>query len=244
MTGNLTLLAALLLGLAAGGHCLVMCGGIAAALGVATTRGAGGRPRARLVLGYQFGRMLGYALIALALGGMLGAAAGALAADAVQRGLRVLAAIALFAAALVAFGRLRDVGGGFVGRHVWPKVAPLGRRLLPVTSLPRAVGFGMLWGFLPCGFVYTVLTLAVLQLDAWRAAATMLAFGLGTAPAMLAAGFGAPALAKLGTRRWMRNAAGTVLVAGAMLTLFGPWLVDAVPALHPWLPYLCSVESR
>jgi uncharacterized protein len=244
MTGNLTLFAALLLGLAAGGHCLVMCGGIAAALGLATAPGRNGRPRALYVVGYQVGRVLAYALVALALGGAFGALAGAFATEAVQRTLRIVAALALVAAALVAFGRLRDVGAGFVGRRIWPKLAPLGRKLLPVTSLPRAVGFGMVWGFMPCGFVYTVLTLATLQLDAWRAAATMLMFGLGTAPAMLAAVFGARSLATFGSRTAMRRGAGVVLLAGATLTLTGPWLVAAVPALHPWMPYICSVDAR
>lgn len=244
MTGNITLLAALLLGLAAGGHCLVMCGGISAALGLATARGANGRPRADFLVGYQVGRVLAYALVALVVGGALGALADALAAEAVRRTLRVIAALALLVAALVAFGRLRDVGAGFVGRHLWPKLAPLGRKLLPVTSLPRAIGFGMVWGFMPCGFVYTVLTLAALQLDALRAAATMLMFGLGTAPAMLAVAFGARRLAALGSRPALRRGAGVVLLAGATLTLTGPWLVTAIPALHPWMPYLCSVEPR
>lgn len=241
MTGNLTLLAALLLGLAAGGHCVVMCGGISAALGLATERAANGRPRLRFVVGYQVGRVLAYVLVALALGGALGALADTLAAEAVRHALRVVAAAALAVAALVAFGRLRDVGTGFVGRRIWPKVAPLGRRFLPVTTLPRALGFGMVWGFMPCGFVYTVLTLAALQLDALGAAATMLMFGLGTVPAMLATAFGARWLAALGSRATLRRGAGVVLVASAALTLTGPWLVTAVPALHPFMPYLCSV---
>ncbi len=65
MTGNITLLAALLLGLAASGHCLVMCGGISTALGLATARGANGRPRADFLVGYQIGRVLAYTLVAL-----------------------------------------------------------------------------------------------------------------------------------------------------------------------------------
>jgi len=40
VTGGLTLGAALLLGFAASGHCLAMCGGISAALGLATDKSA------------------------------------------------------------------------------------------------------------------------------------------------------------------------------------------------------------
>jgi uncharacterized protein len=72
-----------------------------------------------------------------------------------------------------------------IGARLWIRLAPLGRKLLPVRTLPRAVGFGMIWGWMPCGAVYMVLTMATLQSDALRAAATMAAFGVGTAPAML-----------------------------------------------------------
>src|SRR5690242_18698699 len=63
VTGEvLTLGAALLLGLAASGHCLVMCGGISAALGAVTARHADGRPRRDLLVGYQLGRVTSYTL--------------------------------------------------------------------------------------------------------------------------------------------------------------------------------------
>ncbi|HEU4611869.1 MAG TPA: sulfite exporter TauE/SafE family protein, partial [Kofleriaceae bacterium] len=162
---SLTLGAALVLGLAASGHCFVMCGGISAALGVATAKGADGRPRPLLLVGYQAGRTLSYALAGLVLGGALGGLVDLVATDSVRVALRALSAAALALAALVAFGGIRDPGA-VVGRYVWPRLAPLGRRLLPVATLPRAVGFGMVWGFMPCGFVYTVLVIATLQLDA------------------------------------------------------------------------------
>ena len=72
MSGSLTLLAALLLGLAASGHCLVMCGGISAALGMATAKRTDGRPRAGLLLAYQLGRISSYVLAGLLLGSVLG----------------------------------------------------------------------------------------------------------------------------------------------------------------------------
>ena len=60
----------------------------------------------------------------------------------------------------------------------------------------------MVWGWMPCGFVYSVLLIATLQLDAARGALIMAAFGLGTAPALLIAAFGAQRL------RGVRFAAG------------------------------------
>jgi sulfite exporter TauE/SafE len=227
VTGSLTLGAALLLGLVASGHCVVMCGGISAALGIATARTAAGRPRPWLLAGYQAGRILSYSLAGLLLGGALGGLVGLLDIEAVRRVLRVLSALALLLGALVAFGRVRDPGFP-IGRRLWPKLAPLGRRLLPVTSLPRALAFGMVWGWMPCGFVYTVLLIATLQLDALAAAATMAAFG-----AQRVVGFTARPAGK--------RIAGTLLVASAAITLAGPWLAGEAHWLHAWLPFGCSV---
>lgn len=241
MSGALTLGAALLLGLAASGHCLVMCGGISAALGLATARDASGRLRPALLIGYQTGRIVSYTLAGLLAGGVLGQLIGLLDVEAVRRTLRALGACALLLGALVAFGRLRDPGFA-LGRRLWPRLAPLGRRLLPVTSLPRALAFGMVWGWMPCGFVYTVLLIATLQLDAAGAAATMAAFGLGTAPALLIAAFGAQRYAGFAAARTTRQLAGAVLLASAALTLAGPWLVGHAPWLHAWLPFDCSTH--
>lgn len=241
MSGALTLGAALLLGLAASGHCLVMCGGISAALGLATARDANGRLRPALLVGYQAGRIVSYTLAGLLAGGVLGQLIGLLDVEAVRRILRALSAFALLLGALVAFGRVRDPGFA-LGRRLWPRLAPLGRRLLPVTSLPRALAFGMVWGWMPCGFVYTVLLIATLQLDAAGAAATMAAFGLGTTPALLIAAFGAQRYAGFAAARTTRHLAGAVLLASAALTLSGPWLAGHAPWLHAWLPFDCSTH--
>jgi sulfite exporter TauE/SafE len=242
MTGGLTLGAALILGFAASGHCLVMCGGISAALGLATAKGADGKPRASLLVAYQVGRMLSYAIAGGLLGGVLGFVVAWLDADAVRQGLRALSAVALAAAALVAFGVLRDPGSR-IGRLVWPRLAPLGRRLLPVTNLRRAIGFGMVWGWMPCGFAYTVMVIAALEHDALRSAATMLAFGIGTAPAMIAVALGARRAASFAAGSTGRRFAGAVLIGSAALTLFAPQMVAAAPWLHPWMPYLCTVDA-
>ena len=227
MSGGLTLGAALLLGFAASGHCLVMCGGISSALGLATAKSADGRASASLLVAYQVGRMVSYAIAGAIVGGALGFVVAWLDADAVRQGLRALSAAALLVAALVAFGTLRDPG------------ARIGRRLLPVTNVGRALGFGMVWGWMPCGFAYTVMVIAALEADALRSAATMLAFGIGTAPAMIAVAYGAQRASRFAASGTARRVAGTVLVGSAALTLLAPQLVVAAPWLHPWIDYLC-----
>jgi len=238
-----TLGAALLLGLVASGHCILMCGGITAALGIATAKRPDGKPRLDLLAGYQAGRITSYALAGLVFGGVLGAIVDWLDIEAVRNTLRVLAALALLAGALVAFGSLRDPGSG-LGRRLWPKLAPLGRRLLPVTNLPRAAGFGMIWGWMPCGIVYTMLAIAGLQLNAARSAATMIAFGLGTAPAMFATALGAQRFAGFAARPAARRVAGFALLAAAAVTFAGPWIAHYAPGIAHWLPFGCAADGH
>jgi uncharacterized protein len=234
MNGVLTLGAAALLGLAASGHCLVMCGGISAALGMAAAKDSAGRTRPLLLVSYQLGRISAYSLAGLLLAGIFGGLISLLDIESVRRTLRALSALALLLAALVAFGRLRDPGTG-IGRKLWQRLAPLGRRLLPVNTLPRAFGFGMVWGWMPCGFVYSVLLVATLQLDAVRGAMTMAAFGLGTAPALLITALGAQRLKNFAALPATRHVAGSLLVLSAVLTFAGPWVEHTFPGLHAWL---------
>jgi len=194
-------------------------------------------------LQHQAAEQSGAVLTAEIDGSFAGFVVGWLDVDAVRRGLRALSAVALVAAALVAFGALRDPGSR-IGRLLWPRLAPIGRRFLPVTSVARALGFGMVWGWMPCGFVYTVMLIAALEQDALRSAATMLAFGVGTAPAMIAVAFGAQRGARFASGAAGRRVAGAVLIGSAALTLFAPQIVAAAPWLDPWMPYLCRVDAR
>ena len=239
MNGALTLSAALLLGFAASGHCLVMCGGISAALGMAAGRDANGRTRPAIIVSYQLGRIFSYSLAGLLLAGLFGGIVSLLDIESVRKTLRALSALALLLGALVAFGGVRDPGTG-IGRRLWPKLAPLGRRLLPVNTLPRGFAFGMVWGWMPCGFVYSVLLIATLQLDAVNGALIMLAFGLGTAPALFIAALGAERLKNFSSRPAARHIAGSVLLLSAMLTFAGPWMEHMLPGLHAWLPFDCT----
>jgi sulfite exporter TauE/SafE len=232
----LTLSAAFLLGLAASAHCVLMCGGIAGALGLAAARDADGRPPLRLLIAYQLGRVLSYSLAGLLFAGVFGGLLTRFDSEALRRALRVLSAAVFAFAALAALGIWREAGPG-LGQRLWQNIAPLARRLLPVRSLPRALAFGMVWGWLPCGFVYTVLLLATVQLDALGGALTMAAFGFGTLPAMLATASGARYLTVLARRRGARHAAGVLLLLCAVLTLAAPWLLDLFPQLHGHLPF-------
>jgi hypothetical protein len=216
-----------------------MCGGIAGALGVATDKNGDGRPRRHLLVGYQLGRILSYTLAGFLVGGAGGALIALLDIDEVRLALRIASAEALLLAALVMLGVFRDPGS-FLGNRLWPRLAPIGKRLLPVNTLPRAIGFGAVWGWMPCGFVYTILLVAALGAQPLQSAGVMAAFGLGTLPAMLATSWGAPRLMRFSSSLGLRRSAGVVLLACAAITLAAPMLVGHAPWLQRWLPFDCS----
>ncbi|MDZ5602319.1 sulfite exporter TauE/SafE family protein [Pseudomonas sp. RP23018S] len=225
MTELLPLLgSAFVLGLLGGGHCLGMCGGLMSALTFAIPAEQRGR-RLRLLVAYNVGRVLSYACAGL----LLGLAGWALASSPLALGLRVLAGLLLICMGLYLAGwwsGLTRVEA--LGRGLWRHLQPLARRLLPVSSLPRALLLGALWGWLPCGLVYSTLLWAASQGNASHSAWLMLAFGLGTWPVLLATGLAAERVAALLRRRSVRRAGGLLVMLFGLWTLPGPhqhWLM-------------------
>jgi sulfite exporter TauE/SafE len=116
-----------------------------------------------------------------------------------------------------------------VGALLWRHVQPLSRRLLPVRTPAQALALGMVWGWLPCGLVYSALTTALASGSAGAGAATMLAFGLGTLPNLLLAGILATQLRALMQAPWLRRTAGLAVFAIGLYGLLGVWrLLQAV----------------
>ena len=115
-----------------------------------------------------------------------------------------------------------------MGAALWQRISPLARGLIPVTNLPRALGLGLLWGLLPCGLVYSVLLIAATASQPTDGALIMLAFGIGTTPAMVATGLGAARLRQWSQNRRARAGLGAIVVVLGLLTLAMPvqkWLV-------------------
>ena len=203
--------AVFLTGLLGGVHCAGMCGGIVAAL---SGQGPARSSAWATHLFYNTGRIASYTLAGTA----AGAAGGLpLLLDGilpVQVTLYVAANVLLIALGLYLAGisnavaRLEPLGAA-----LWRRLQPFTRRLLPADTLPRAFAVGLLWGWLPCGLVYSILATAFLSAHAVSGAAIMLAFGLGTMPNLMAAGllyrrFGSVARAKP-----MRMAAGVLVLS-------------------------------
>ncbi|KRW59979.1 sulfite exporter TauE/SafE family protein [Pseudomonas sp. TTU2014-080ASC] len=218
------LISALIIGFLGGGHCLGMCGGLMGALTLAIPPEQRAQ-RLRLLLAYNLGRILSYSLAGL----LLGLAGWAIAGSPLVTALRVIAALLLIAMGLYLAGWWSGLTRiEALGRGLWRYIQPLTRQFMPVTSLPRALILGGLWGWLPCGLVYSTLLWAASQGNAAHSALLMLFFGLGTLPVLLATGLAAQQLSNLMRKRGIRIAAGLLVILFGFWTLPGPhqhWLM-------------------
>ncbi|OLU27491.1 cytochrome biogenesis protein [Pseudomonas sp. PA15(2017)] len=218
------LLSALMLGLLGGGHCLGMCGGLMGALTLAIPAERR-HQRLRLLVAYNAGRILSYTAAGL----LLGLAGWALASGPLATVMRSIAGLLLIAMGLYLAGWWSGLTRiEALGRGLWRHLQPITRRVMPISNAPRALMLGGLWGWLPCGLVYSTLLWAASQGDALRSAALMFAFGLGTLPVLLATGLAAERLVSLLRRRGVRIAGGLLVILFGLWTLPGPhqhWLM-------------------
>jgi uncharacterized protein len=222
--GASALAAVFVVGLLGGLHCMGMCGGIVMAFsastgsGVAPVRVAGQRmhtPPWSLQLGFNFGRIASY-MVAGALAGTLGSMALFL-NDVlpVQVAMYVFANLMLVGLGLYLMGITRFVAVlERAGARVWVHLQPMLKGLMPANTLPRALSLGALWGWVPCGLVYSVLATALLAGDALEGALVMAAFGLGTLPNLLFAG-----AVMRGLSRWRGGNLARRLVGGLVIAL-------------------------
>ena len=214
--------AALVVGLLGGVHCLGMCGGLISAVGFtnqASTR------RFPLLLAYNLGRISSYAL-AGALAGGLGASVLSLSdLHYAQQILYFFAAAFMIALGLYLAGLWRGVGQlERLGAIFWRKLEPLSRRFIPIKSPWQALPFGMIWGWLPCGLVYSVLIWSLSAGSAWQGLLLMLAFGFGTLPNLLLMGTAANRLNNLTRKPLVRLIAGLIVCTFGLIMLWRVWV--------------------
>ncbi|MGJ8686820.1 MAG: sulfite exporter TauE/SafE family protein [Spongiibacteraceae bacterium] len=211
---------AFLLGLLGSPHCVGMCGGIASLLGLSTDTTA---VESRFTqfsrqLGFQLGRIFCYSTLGL----VAGSASGLFTDNILILGdiFRVLASVLLILIAISVAGWHNAIKKiEYIGAALWRKVQPLTRPLLPADRLYKALSLGVLWGFLPCGLIYSALAWASLSGDGYHAALLMACFGLGTMPAVMTIGGlsgGAKAVLK---QPLPRKILAVLLIAVALLPL-------------------------
>lgn len=210
------ILALFLVGLLGGTHCVGMCGGIVGALSMGT---AG---RWSMHFAYNAGRIVSY-VFAGALVGALGAAGMGVEEDmSVRLLLYLLANLMLVALGFYLLGVTQALAfTERLGQYLWRYLQPLTRRFLPARSPLQAFPLGLLWGWLPCGLVYSALASALGAGSAGRGALLMLAFGLGTLPNLLLAGIVLARLNEFVRKPAVRLFSGLLVLGFGVYGLFG-----------------------
>jgi sulfite exporter TauE/SafE len=202
---SLDLFSAFIIGLLGSGHCIAMCGGITTMLTSALpndkysdeeqisvndqSKNVKISSRFTLVFCYNFGRIASYSLIG-AIVGLTGSIA------AKNIGLP-LASLRMFSAVFVILLGLY-LGQWLMwlnriealGKKLWQYISPLASKAIPVNTPLKALSLGAIWGWLPCGLVYSTLTWALASSDIINGAGIMFFFGLGTLPALLTLSIG------------------------------------------------------
>lgn len=248
-----------IVGLVGSVHCIGMCGGIVSAFSAGGGRrtipiaamqgGAAARPAvgsamldaAARTLAYNAGRLSSYAVTGAIAGGVAQGAHTLVQMSSLQVVLYWLANLMLIALGLYLTGAWRGLAHlESAGQVIWRRIRPLTARLLPIDTAGKAFALGGLWGWVPCGMVYSVLLSAMLSGSAGKGAAIMLAFGAGTLPMLLGLGM-------LGTRlqQWTRSP--RLRVAGGLLVLaFGVLgLVRAADGMKAgWLDSICVTPAQ
>lgn len=213
-----TFLALFLVGLLGGTHCVGMCGGIVGALSM----GAPGRWSMHLA--YNAGRILSYTLAGTIAGAVGAASLGLDSQVPIRLVLYLLANLMLIALGLYLLGVTRVLAfTERAGQLLWQRLQPLTRRFLPARSVAQAFPLGMLWGWLPCGLVYSALATALSSGSAAHGGLCMLAFGLGTLPNLLLAGIVLARLNEFVRRPAVRVVSGLLVLGFGLYGMLGLW---------------------
>lgn len=247
-----SLLPIFLVGVLGGVHCVGMCGGIVGAFTVASPRhsipiqadSTSNQPTSIIdtaprVLAFNIGRIGSY-MVAGMLAGLLGSVPALINLASVQTFAFWLANLMLVALGLT----LMNIWHGLsrleaVGQLLWRQLQPLIRKLLPVQRASQAIALGGLWGWVPCGMVYSVLLTALLSGSAVRGGLVMLAFGLGTLPLLFTMGLAGASIQPLLQRPSVRHVAGLVVLSFGVAGL----VRVGMGISNVWLDTLCITPA-
>ncbi|WP_347988862.1 sulfite exporter TauE/SafE family protein [Methylomonas sp. AM2-LC] len=225
---NASYLTALLMGLFSSLHCIGMCGSIIGTLTFSLSPELRNN-NSRLfctVLSYNVGRIISYAMAGAVVAVVVEFLSLPFSNGQAHRALQLISAVIMAGAGLYLAGWFpRFAYIEKLGIHLWKIAEPYGRKLIPVKSLKQALLFGMVWGWLPCGLIYTALALAATTGNILHSALTMFIFGLGTLPAVMGVGIITPLLTRLSRAQRFKSIVGVLFIIFALLAAF--------PSLNP-----------
>jgi sulfite exporter TauE/SafE len=215
---ELSLISAFLVGLLGGGHCVGMCGGIVGAVSMHLPQS---KSKAPFLLAYNTGRILSYTL-AGSIAGLVGASSfflqNVLPIQYVLYGISSLILIALGLYLAGIWHGVTYLEGA--GKFIWKTLQPYSKRYIPVQNIKQAFFLGSLWGWLPCGLVYSVLIAAIATGSAVSGGLLMFAFGLGTLPTLLTMGMAAVKLKAFLQNVWIRRVSGLLVLGFGLVGLY------------------------
>lgn len=206
------LLGAFLGGFLGSAHCVGMCGGLVALVGASRSR-TGSAIERQLV--YSCGRVFTYTFLGI----MAGSASAWLLQSTgglvqLQRVFSIAAGAIMIVIGLASFGWIR-LKLSIPGSVALPFAAAF-RQLLSAPDRRTVFLAGVMNGFLPCGLVYAFLAFSVASGKPVHGGLLMLAFGLGTVPAMTIVGCGSSLISHHARARVFRVAAVLVIVTGGI----------------------------
>jgi sulfite exporter TauE/SafE len=217
---------AFLMGLASSLHCIGMCGSIIGTLTFSLSPEIRNNKTRLLpfVFNYNAGRITSYTVA----GALAGLASSVITLPIPgfngHRILQLISALIMTGAGLYIAGWLpRFAYIEKIGMTFWKLIEPFGRKLIPIKTRTRAYLFGLIWGWLPCGLIYSAVALAATTGNPQQSALTMLFFGLGTLPAVMGVGIMTGILTRLSSMRRFKQAIGLFMIALALLAAL-PWL--------------------
>jgi uncharacterized protein len=190
---DISYLGAFLVGLMGAGHCLSMCGGIIGALSlslpVEPKKKWFTQTRWKMMCCYHSGRISSYILAGILVASLTQFIAHLFEVKSLLLGLRLFAGVLMIA---IGFYFLRWWSGikylEYSGKKIWKHIEPHAKKSMQLSSKKKSFIAGSLWGWLPCGLVYSALTWALASGDPIEGGVFMGLFGLGTLPGLLVLG--------------------------------------------------------
>lgn len=216
---NIDFIGAFFVGLMGAGHCIGMCGGISAVISMNSVKTD--YPRWMFILLYNIGRIVSYSTFGFIIGGLFVSIASTSQSYSALVYLRIFAGLLMCLLALYIANWWKGlVYIEIIGKKLWQYISPLTKPLLPLKTPFHAIPFGFLWGWLPCGLVYSTLSWAAVSGGALNGALIMLAFGLGTLPAMFLVGIGAHTFHTLINHKLTKSISATLLLSYGIHTVY------------------------
>lgn len=232
MSSSLFPLPALMVGLLGNVHCFGMCGGLSSAFALAMPQATQSHRKHLYHLVYNMGRLSTYALfgcIAGSIGQLLSFTLGFYGILL----LRIIAGLIIISLGLYITGWWRGLSQlEQKGASLWRRISPFTKKLMPVKSPAHAYLLGMIWGFLPCGLVYSTLSLSVVSGKPLAGALTMLFFGIGTLPSMLGLGVFTNQIGYLLRHEKIQRYAGASVIFCGFWTMGGMVLMRYFMSMH------------